>query len=106
MVRSKVTIYPVIKDVIPNIKGLNTTNSAHFKQETFLRWAINQIVTTNFFSLGLSNFVVNHFSFRLQSFLILTILTIIAIFSSAKKCTYQVGKWKCDHVVQLTKYLM
>lgn len=49
MVRSKVTIYQVIKDVIPNIKGLNTTNSAHFKQETFLRWAINQNRNNQFF---------------------------------------------------------
>ena len=42
MVRNMVTIYPVIKDVNPNIKGVNTTNSAHFKQETFLSLAIDQ----------------------------------------------------------------
>ena len=36
MVRIMVTIYPVIKKVIPNIKGFNITISAQFKQEMFL----------------------------------------------------------------------
>ena len=36
MVRSMVTIYLVIKNVIPNIKGFNIPISAHFKQEMFL----------------------------------------------------------------------
>ena len=30
------TIYLVIKNVIPDIKGYNITISAHFKQEMFL----------------------------------------------------------------------
>ena len=36
MVRSMVTIYLVIKNVIPNIKGFNNPISAHFKREMFL----------------------------------------------------------------------
>ena len=36
MVRGMVTRYLVIKDIIPNIKGFNTTISAHFNQEMFL----------------------------------------------------------------------
>ena len=79
MVRNMVTIYPVIKDVNPNIKGVNTTNSAHFKEETFLSLAIDQNRIKHFL-LGLGNFVVNHFSFRQQRFFILTLFTIITIF--------------------------
>ena len=42
MVRSMVTKYLVIKDVIHTIEDFNNTISAHFKQEMFLSWAIDR----------------------------------------------------------------
>ena len=54
MVRGMVTRYLVIKDVIPNIKGFNTTNSTHFNQEMFLSWAIDQNRIKHDLLLGLS----------------------------------------------------
>ena len=42
-------------------------------------------------------------AFRHQNFFILTLLTIITIFWSAKNWTYQVGKWKCcNHFIWFT----
>ena len=79
MARSIVTIYLVIRDVIPNTKGFNTTNSALNKRH-FSAEQSTKIVLGIIFLLGLSNFVVNHFSFRQHSFFILTLLTIIIIF--------------------------
>ena len=56
--------YLVIKDAIHNIKGFHTTISAHFKQEMFFSWAIDQNHIKHDFLLGLCNFVVNHFCFH------------------------------------------
>ena len=71
MVRSMVTIYLVIKNVIPNIKGFNIPISAHFKQEMFLSETTNQNRIKHGFLLhvGLTNFVVNHFCFQTSEFL-------------------------------------
>lgn len=63
MVKSMVTKYVVIKDVIHTIKGFNTTILAHFKWEMYLSWAIDRNLIKHDLLLGLSNFVVNCFSF-------------------------------------------
>ena len=64
------TKYLVIKDVTPNIKGFNTTISAHFKQEMFFSWALDQNCINHYLLLGLSNFLVNHFCLQTSEFLL------------------------------------
>ena len=52
--------YLVLKAAIHNIKGFHTIISAHFKQEMFLSWAIDQNHIKHDLLLGLCTFVVNH----------------------------------------------
>ena len=60
MVRSMVTKYLVIKDIIHTIED--------FKQEMFLSWAIDRNHIKHDLLLSLTNFVVNCFSFQKSEF--------------------------------------